>query len=220
MSILVDHQLRYIGPDVLSPFDESMVQPSSIDLRLGTSFRVSRHHALECIDLAAIPDENEITDLIEVPLFRSACSHCAGRGELLRAEPNNWVRCQACTYGSIYDRAGRFVIHPGQVVLGSTLERITVPSNLVMTLEGKSSLARLFLLPHVQAGYFDPGWDGVGTLEIVNLNDVAIVLRPGLKICQSRWFELADVPTNLYGSAAAGSHYQGAMAVDGSRYEG
>jgi dCTP deaminase len=213
MSILVDHQLRYRGPEILTPFDPEMVQPSSIDLRLGTSFRVARHHALEVIDLARVPAEDEITERVEVPLYKRPCPICLNQVGGAFCDP----RCQR---GTVYDEAGRIVIHPGEAMLGSTLERITVPDDLVMALEGKSSLARLFLIPHVQAGYFDPGWDGIGTLELVNLSRVPIVLRPGLKICQSRWMTLDAVPARPYGAAGLGSHYQGAAGVDGSRYQG
>lgn len=208
MSTLVDTDLHYIGDCILDPFEPANVQSASIDLRLGTSFRVARHHKLSTIDLADIPHEDEITELVEVPLYRRPCLD----------HPSSNVFCDPrCVDGWIYDPDAFIVIHPGEAMLGSTLERIMVPPDIVMCLEGKSTLARLFLIPHVQAGYFDPGWDGIGTLELVNLSRVPIKLRPGLKICQSRWMRLTGVPRHLYGTAEAGSHYQGADAVGGAR---
>jgi dCTP deaminase len=109
--------------------------------------------------------------------------------------------------------ADGFVLHPGKGVLAATLERIRVPDDLVMVIDGKSSLGRLFLAAHVTAGYFDPGWDGIGTLELVNLSEVAITLRPGRLICQSRWMRLTAPCKRPYRG-----RYQGAEEAQGSRY--
>lgn len=227
MSILVDNELKYIGSDILKPFEKSYVQPASIDLRLGSSFRVFRRRTLQPIDLAAMPPADEISKEIKVPLYRFTCDNCGGSGQV-EWEPGRSAYSedptQACPdcggRGQIINPDGFFVIQPGEFVLGSTFEHITVPSNLAMQLCGKSSLARIGLLPHVEAGWFDPGWKGIGTLEIVNLGPSPIILRPGLKICQSKWMRLSNPPTILYGDERAGSHYQGGERAEGSRYEG
>jgi dCTP deaminase len=109
-----------------------------------------------------------------------------------------------------------FILHPGEFVLGSTLERVSVPNDLVARLEGKSSLGRLGLLIHSTAGYVDPGWDGYLTLELSNVANLPITLYPGMKIGQISFFMLtteADVP---YGSA--GNKYQGQRGPTPSRF--
>jgi dCTP deaminase len=109
-----------------------------------------------------------------------------------------------------------FILHPGEFVLGSTLERVAVPNDLVARLEGKSSLGRLGLLIHSTAGYVDPGWDGYLTLELSNVANLPITLYPGMKIGQISFFKLtteADVP---YG--AAGNKYQGQRGPTASRF--
>lgn len=174
MSVLPYQELMRLGPTLVSPFDPANVQPASIDLRLGSSFRVPERQ-LAYIDLEDVPEVTTNPHL----------------------SPE------------------RFTLHPGEFVLGSTLERITVPNHLTMYIDGKSSLGRLGLAAHVTAGYFDPGWDGIGTLELVNLFPVPIVLRPGRLICQSRWMRLTE-PTN---SPYCG-HYDGDDGAEGSRYEG
>ena len=102
-----------------------------------------------------------------------------------------------------------FVLHPGEFVLGATIERVELPDDIVARLEGKSSLGRLGLLIHSTAGYVDPGWDGYLTLELSNVANLPITIYPGMKIGQISFFQLttaADVP---YGSEDAGSKYQG-----------
>ena len=111
-----------------------------------------------------------------------------------------------------------FILHPGELVLGSTLERVRLPDDLVARLEGKSSLGRLGLLIHSTAGYVDPGWDGYLTLELSNVANLPITIYPGMKIGQISFFRLttaADVP---YGSAVRGSKYQGQRGPTASRF--
>jgi dCTP deaminase len=78
-----------------------------------------------------------------------------------------------------------FILHPGEFVLGSTLERVRIPDDLVARLEGKSSLGRLGLLIHSTAGYVDPGWDGYLTLELSNVANLPITIYPEMKIGES-----------------------------------
>ena len=85
-----------------------------------------------------------------------------------------------------------FILHPGEFVLGSTLERVALPDDLVARLEGKSSLGRLGLLIHSTAGYVDPGWDGYLTLELSNVANLPITLYPGMKIGQISFFQLTS----------------------------
>ena len=93
-----------------------------------------------------------------------------------------------------------FILHPGEFVLGSTLERVALPNDLVARLEGKSSLGRLGLLIHSTAGYVDPGWDGYLTLELSNVANLPITLYPGMKIGQISFFRLTTEAETPYGS--------------------
>ena len=111
-----------------------------------------------------------------------------------------------------------FVLHPGEFVLGSTLERVKLPDDLVARLEGKSSLGRLGLLIHSTAGFVDAGWDGHLTLELSNVANLPITIYPGMKIGQISFLRMttpADVP---YGSKSVGSKYQGQRGPTPSRY--
>ena len=110
-----------------------------------------------------------------------------------------------------------FMLHPGEFVLGSTLETIEIPDDLVARLEGKSSLGRIGLLIHSTAGYVDPGWKGHLTLELSNVANLPITLYHGMKIGQLSFLQLstpADVP---YGSPELGSKYQGQTVPTASR---
>ena len=111
-----------------------------------------------------------------------------------------------------------FILHPGEFVLGSTMERVRLPDDLVARLEGKSSLGRLGLLIHSTAGYVDPGWDGFLTLELSNVANLPITIYPHMKIGQISFFRLttpADVP---YGSKGTRSKYQGQRGPTASRF--
>jgi dCTP deaminase len=111
-----------------------------------------------------------------------------------------------------------FILHPGEFVLGSTSERVALPTDLVARLEGKSSLGRLGLLIHSTAGFVDAGFDGHLTLELSNVANLPITLYPEMKIGQISFLRMttpADVP---YGSAAVGSKYQGQRGPTASRY--
>jgi dCTP deaminase len=109
-----------------------------------------------------------------------------------------------------------FILHPGEFVLGSTLERVSLPNDLVARLEGKSSLGRLGLLIHSTAGYVDPGWDGYLTLELSNVANLPITLYPGMKIGQISFFQLTTEAEKPYGST--GSKYQGQRGPTASRF--
>jgi dCTP deaminase len=111
-----------------------------------------------------------------------------------------------------------FVLHPGEFVLGSTSERVTLPTDLVARLEGKSSLGRLGLLIHSTAGFVDAGWDGHLTLELSNVANLPIALYPGMKIGQISFLRMTTPADAPYGSATVGSKYQGQRGPTPSRY--
>jgi dCTP deaminase len=111
-----------------------------------------------------------------------------------------------------------FILHPGEFVLGSTLERVALPDDLVARLEGKSSLGRLGLLIHSTAGYVDPGWDGYLTLELSNVANLPITIYPGMKIGQISFFRLTTAAETPYGAAGKGNKYQGQRGPTASRF--
>jgi len=163
----------------LDPYDEAMVQPSSVDVRLDRYFRVFANHRYTHIDPAVAQDD--LTELLEPD------------GE----EP--------------------FVLHPGEFVLGSTLEVISLADDLAARLEGKSSLGRLGLLTHSTAGFIDPGFSGHVTLELSNVANLPIKLYPGMKIGQICVLPLSSPSEHPYGSSVYGSRYQGQRGPTPSR---
>ncbi len=163
----------------LEPFDESMIQPSSVDVRLDRYFRLFDNHKYPVIDPAQ--DQPELTRMVE-----------AAAGD-------------------------PFVLHPGEFVLGSTYELISLPDDVAARLEGKSSLGRLGLLTHSTAGFIDPGFSGHVTLELSNVATLPILLWPGMKIGQMCYFRLSSPAEHPYGSGAQGSRYQGQRGPTASR---
>ena len=148
------------GRLVVDPFDESLLQPSSLDVRITGEFRVFHNNRHPYIDVRR-PLE-DLTELVTVP----------------DDEP--------------------FILHPGEFVLGSTLERVAIPDDLVARLEGKSSLGRLGLLIHSTAGYVDPGWDGTITLELSNVARLPITIYPGMPIGQLSFLQLTTPVDSPY----------------------
>jgi len=102
-----------------------------------------------------------------------------------------------------------FILHPGEFVLGQTVEWVELPDDLVARLEGKSSLGRLGLLIHSTAGYVDPGWRGNLTLELSNVAKLPIALYYGMRIGQISFFRMSNPVERPYGSHGLGSKYQG-----------
>ena len=111
-----------------------------------------------------------------------------------------------------------FILHPGEFVLGSTLERVALPDDLVARLEGKSSLGRLGLLIHSTAGYVDPGWDGYLTLELSNVANLPITIYHGMPIGQISFMRMDGSVEHAYGAREAGSKYQGQTEPTASRF--
>ncbi len=165
-----------IGVD---PYDESLMQPSSLDVRVDKYFRVFRNSRYPFIDVKQ--EQEELTELVEID-------------------------------------EEAFILHPGEFVLGSTLERVRLPDDLVARLEGKSSLGRLGLLIHSTAGFIDPGWDGHVTLELSNVANLPITIYHRMKIGQLSFVQLTEPAETPYGSGALGSKYQGQQGPTPSRY--
>jgi dCTP deaminase len=111
---------------------------------------------------------------------------------------------------------GGIVIEPGEFILGSTREKITVGKRFVARIEGKSSIGRLGLLVHVTAGFVDPGFSGQITLEMYNASPWQLVIYPGQRIAQISFSRLEHYPTHLYGDV--GNHYMDQSGPVASRF--
>jgi len=111
-----------------------------------------------------------------------------------------------------------FILHPGEFVLASTLERVELPDDVAGRLEGKSSLGRLGLLAHSTAGFVDSGFEGHLTLELSNVSNLPIAIYPGMRIGQISFLQMTTAAEAPYGSDAARSKYQGQKGPTPSRY--
>ena len=180
--LLSDRDIRseiQSGRVAVEPFDEAMIQPSSVDVRLDKFFRVFENHKYSVID----------------PSIEQA--------ELTREV--------------VADGDEPFILHPGEFVLASTYEIITLPDDIAGRLEGKSSLGRLGLLTHSTAGFIDPGFSGHITLELSNVANLPVKLYPGMKIGQLCLIKLSSPAEHPYGSAIYASRYQGQRGPTPSR---
>ena len=140
--VLSDRTIRRLidqGRIEIDPYDESLLQPSSVDVRIDRFFRVFHNARYPFIDVKE-PQE-DLTELVEI------------------------------------EDDSPFILHPGEFVLASSLERIRLPDDLVGRLEGKSSLGRLGLLIHSTAGFIDPGFSGHVTLELSNVATLPIFIE-------------------------------------------
>lgn len=183
MTVLSDTDILK-GEVGIYPFDESRVQPASVDLRLSNQFIVAEPvdpDIINAIDLTNVWDSHNMRGRIEKDSF--------------------WIE-------------------PNQFILGSTIERVSLPNFIVGRVEGKSSLGRLGLLIHATAGFIDPGFNGNITLEIYNLNCLPIILHAELPICQISFQYLESLATNPYGSDKLNSKYQNQRGTTESRYDG
>lgn len=109
-----------------------------------------------------------------------------------------------------------FFVQPGEFVLGVTREHITVPNDLVVRVEGRSSLGRLGIIVHATAGFIDPGFSGTITLEISNLNRLPIALYPGMRIGQFA-FMLMTSPCDVPYAGKSHSKYMGQIDPEPTR---
>src|SRR5207237_4870977 len=163
----------------IDPYEEALLQPSSVDVRVDRFFRVFHNNRYPFIDVKK--EQAELTELVEA------------------------------------DDDHPFVLHPGEFVLGSTLERVRLPDDLVARLEGKSSLGRLGLLIHSTAGFLDPGWAGHVTLELSNVANLPITTQPGMRIGQIAFMQMTEPAAPPYGADSPGSTLRGHGGTNGSR---
>ena len=163
----------------IEPLEESYIQPSSIDLKVGSDFRVFENHKYSHIDPKA--KQQELTSLVTAT----------------EAEP--------------------FILHPGEFVLGTTYEKVTLSNKVVARLEGKSSLGRIGLLIHSTAGFVDPGFSGNLTLELANVSRLPITLYYGMRIGQISFQKMVSEAEKPYGSPELKSRYQGQLDPTESR---
>jgi dCTP deaminase len=181
--VLSDRTIRAeieAGRIVIEPYDEGLVQPSSVDVRVDGKFRVFHNARHPYIDVRKPMDD--LTELVEI-------------GD---EEP--------------------FVLHPGEFVLGQTLESIALPNDIVARLEGKSSLGRLGLLIHSTAGFVDPSWQGNLTLELSNVANLPITIYRGMPIGQISFMRMDGPVEHPYGASEVGSKYQGQAEPTPSKF--
>jgi dCTP deaminase len=182
--VLSDRTIRAeieAGRIVIDPYDERLVQPSSVDVRVDSRFRVFHNARYPYIDVRQPMDD--LTELVEIK-----------------------------------DRDQPFILHPGEFVLGQTLEQVELPDYLVARLEGKSSLGRLGLLIHSTAGFVDAGFSGRLTLELSNVANLPITIYEGMPIGQLSFMRMDGPVEHPYGSGEMGSKYQGQAEPTPSRF--
>jgi dCTP deaminase len=181
--VLSDRTIRRLleeGRIGIDPYDESLLQPSSVDVRVDRLFRVFHNARYPFNDVKQ--QQEDLTELVEI------------------------------------DGERAFILHPGEFVLGSTLERIQLPDDLVARLEGKSSLGRLGLLIHSTAGFVDAGFEGNLTLELSNVANLPITIYHGMPIGQISFMRMDGPVESPYGSGEARSKYQGQAEPTPSRF--
>jgi dCTP deaminase len=181
--VLSDRTIRAeveAGRIAFDPFDPTLIQPSSVDMRVDRKFRVFHNARRPFIDVRE-PME-DLTELVEVT----------------DDEP--------------------FILHPGEFVLGQTLERVRLPDDIVARLEGKSSLGRLGLLIHSTAGFVDAGFQGNLTLELSNVATLPITIYHGMPIGQISFMRMDSPVETPYGTGETGSKYQGQAEPTPSRF--
>lgn len=202
---------------VPAPDLEVQLQPASLDVRLGNEF----------VFFPPLPED-------------AGCAFCNHTGQVLyfyergpNDPPGNQrIPCPECPKlkgvidtrdpstldnNTILTTDDPVTIGPGEFALGTTLERITMPHDLVARVEGRSSIGRLGLTVHVTAGFIDPGFEGQITLEIANLNWYPIVIYPGMRIAQLAFHNMTTAAARPYGHAMGNSKYQGQSSVTASK---
>lgn len=180
--ILSGEQIReYIrqGRILIEPFDERLIGPSQVDLRLGSKFRIFRAtNLVDPSDRNSIEENTELVDTKGTP----------------------------------------FVIQHGQLILGITLEKVAVPNDLVASIEGRSSIARMGVFIHISSGHVNPGSGSRGpipvTLEILNMNPAPVKLYPGMRICQLLFYTMDRAVSKGYDEI--GGKYAGKLEPSGS----
>ncbi len=173
----------------IDPFDPLCIQPASYDVHLGK-------HAIRPLKHT---DPIRIRDLIYVGLGGSIPIKAVG------------AEAEAAWLGSM------LYLPPHTFILGELQEHIRIPPGLAAKIEGKSSVGRGGVTVHVTAGWVDPGWDGVLTLELCNLSKNTLILDVGQKIAQISFYMMAAPAKRPYGHESLGSHYQGDTKVQGAK---
>jgi dCTP deaminase len=172
-------RITYPGiPAGLEP--EPHVHASSMDLHLGSTFKVYEHSKFAVLDPKA-PET------------------FTGKMRTITVEPGE-----------------PFIVQPGEFALGVTQECVTVPDDLVVRVEGRSSLGRLGIIVHSTAGFVDPGFSGTLTLEISNLNRLPVALYPGMRVCQLAFLRMSS-PAEVTYDKKAGSKYMGQLLPSESK---
>jgi len=192
------------GDLVIEPLDDPalQIQPASVDLRLGREFLEFNRTNISCIHPDRAEEVDEYVKKTSVP---------------------GSVDGDQTTLGG-YDADDRreraeFILHPGDFVLGTTVERVEIPDDLIAHVEGRSSLGRLAIVVHATAGIVDPGYRGQITLELSNLGSAPVALTPGMRISQLTFTELKSPAEIPYGSGR-GSKYQDQAGPQASRIQG
>lgn len=156
------------------------IHASSMDLRLGNTFKLYEHSKFAALD------------------------------------PKNPETFQGRMRTIVIPDGESFMVQPGEFILGVTMEKITVPDDLVVRVEGRSSLGRLGIIVHSTAGFVDPGFVGTITLEISNLNRMPVALYPGMRVCQLA-FEQMSSPAEMPYNLKPHSKYQNQILPEESR---
>ena len=175
--ILPDWKIkRYIkeGKIRVDPFDENLVGPASLDVRLGFRFRIFKNGFLDAIDVKTFRDEK----IGEEDLGDHKVEKYRYSDTIVIKDPNR-----------------PFIVHPGEFILASIYEYVALPDDIAAQINGRSSIARLGLIIHTSAGWVDPGYEGHLTLEILNVNSVPVKLYPLTPIAQLTFFEMEKVET-------------------------
>jgi len=172
---------------VVEPFDEGLVGPASLDVRLGFKFRVFKNISIEAIDV-----KNYKEDVIYRSESKDFIIHHGTYSDLIIAKREDVP----------------IVIHPNEFILASVYEYIELPKNIAAQISGRSSIGRLGLLVHTSAGWIDPGYAGHLTLEIYNVNKIPVKLYPLTKVAQIVFYELEEDVELSYGERESSKYYK------------
>ena len=162
----------------ITPFDKNSIQPASLDVKMGSEFRIFKNTQKAFLDVKEPADD--YMEFIKIP-----------NGKPL-------------------------IVHPGEFLLGTTIEKIKLPNDLVGQLNGRSSLGRIGIIVHATAGFIDPGFEGYITLEMTNLANIPIMLYPGMRIGQIAFTRMSSAAEKPYGPSR-GSKYSGQVGPTISR---
>ena len=204
--ILSDGDIRRrleAGDLVIEPLDdpELQIQPASVDIRLGREFLEFERTNISSIHPDNADEAEQYVTATHVP-------------------PEDQVSIEGFDGGRDSARVNdEFILHPGDFVLGTSVERVEIPDDLIAHVEGRSSLGRLAIIVHATAGIVDPGFRGKITLELSNLGSAPVALKPGMRISQLTFTELKTPAERPYG-AERGSKYQDQAGPQASRIQG